>query len=82
MNGYAFLEQDNLFDITRSKIAENGNLPATAGTFFLRRSHYFNETRAQPGLLLNQTGVVISFEKSAHKHRRSLENVFYKHRRT
>lgn len=82
MNGYAFMEEDSLFDTSRSKIAESGSLPATAGTFFLRRSYYFNENREQLGLLLKQTGAVISFENASHKHRRSFENAFYKHQRT
>jgi hypothetical protein len=81
MNGYAYREEDFLPDSSESKTDESNNLPATAGTFSLRRSHYFNETRALVGVVLSQTGVVIPFENASHKHQRSIDCAPYQHRR-
>ncbi len=44
MNGYVCSEQDVLLDTCNPETAEVENLSASAGTFALRRAHYFNET--------------------------------------
>ena len=43
MNGYACSEQDVLLDTYGPEIAGIAHLSASAGTFALRRAHYFNE---------------------------------------
>ena len=41
-------------------------LPAAAGTFLQRRTHYFKETRTLLGALLSHSGVVIQLDNGAH----------------
>ncbi len=48
MNGYACLQQNILFDDYGVKTAGSGHIPASAGTFSLRRSHYFNASGTLP----------------------------------
>lgn len=71
MNGYACSKEVVLLDTYGMETAEIVIFPASAGTFSLRRSHYFNATGKHPVLLPDDTGVVISFENAAHKHRRT-----------
>jgi len=44
MSGFACSEQDVLLDAYGPEIAGIGHLPASAGTFALRRARYFNES--------------------------------------
>ena len=68
MHGYASPKKDVLFDRCELKILGGNTLPATAGTYSLRRNFYFNETRALLGVLLGNSGVANSFENSSREH--------------
>ena len=81
MNGDAYQAEDFLPGANESNTAGSSKLPATAGTFSLRRSHYFNESKALLGLILSQAGAVLSFENTVHNHQRSADPMPYQHRR-
>jgi hypothetical protein len=71
MNGHACLQQNILFDHYGGKTAGSGHILASAGTFSLRRSHYFNASGTLPEVISGHTGVVIPFINSAHKQQRT-----------
>jgi DNA-directed RNA polymerase sigma subunit (sigma70/sigma32) len=48
MNGFACLEEEVLLDVYGSEVAGVGHLPASAGTFSLRRAQYLTESGKLP----------------------------------
>lgn len=64
-NGVACVEEEFLPDMRVSDVAERSNTPATAGTFLLRRSHYFNVSKTCPELFFRRSCVVIAFESAS-----------------
>ncbi len=65
-NGVAFLNEAFLPDMEAFEVTGSANIPTAAGTFLLRRSHYFNVTKTRPELLASRTSVVIAFENASY----------------
>lgn len=71
MNGLACLEEEVLLDVYGSEVVGIGHLPASAGTFSLRRAQYLNETGKRPLSAEQQRALLRLVRESDHaaKHR-------------